>query len=107
MTPGGISVFPPRTGATRAPRHGPRGCASLLPVPLARQELIKLIRRNGDNALDALDALDEGPFKGISRTSVFASPVCYRYAQRAEYGLSVWSAAMERITSSLSAESSR
>ena len=65
---------------TRAPRHGPRGCASLLPVPLARQELIKLIRRNGDNALDALDALDEGPFKGISRTSVFASPVCYRYA---------------------------
>ena len=61
----------------------------------------------GDNALDALDALDEGPFKGISRTSVFASPVCYRYAQRAEYGLSVWSAAMERITSSLSAATSR
>ena len=76
-------------------------------VPLARQELIKLIRRNGDNALDALDALDEGPFKGISRTSVFASPVCYRYAQRAEYGLSVWSADMERITSSLSAATSR
>ena len=89
--------------ALRATGHA--DCASLLPVPLARQELIKLIY--GDNALDALDALDEGPFKGISRTSVFASPVCYRYAQRAEYGLSVWSAAMERITSSLSAASSR
>ena len=56
--------------ALRATGHA--DCASLLPVPLARQDLIK-----------------------------------QTHIRRAEYGLSVWSAAMERITSSLSAASSR
>ena len=89
--------FPVILRDTRARRrHGP-------PSPTGTStELNKFIRRW---------TLDDGPVKGMSRTSVLASPVCYRYAQcaeyrYAEYGLSVWSAAMERITSSLSAASS-
>ena len=82
----------PSSFATHAlVRHGP-------PSPTGTStELNKFIRRW---------TLDDGPVKGMSRTSVLASPVCYRYAQCAEYGLSVWSAAIERITSSLSAASS-